>query len=105
MALIIGRIKCYFCGEKEGLLHSVHDYDSIYDDPLKKRFFYHHECLEMIEIEPEKFGHIILDRVIHINDLREKCKKRYNNKIISNFKSKVETAKRNSFERMMPKQY
>ena len=76
MAFIIGKIKCYFCGSKDGLFQSVCKH-GIYGN-VGKRFFYHQECLEMIETEPEKFGHIMADRAIIINDLKKECIKNNN---------------------------
>jgi len=100
MAWVIGKLKCYFCGAKGGLFHSVHDY-GIYGD-VGKRIFYHSECLEMVEIEPEKFGHILTDRAIHIHELRERNIP-FNLTIEELLISKVEKLHKFSFERMMPK--
>ena len=69
MAIILGKIKCCFCGIKDGLIHSVCDH-GIYGD-IGKRIFYHPECLQMVELNPEKFGHIMIDKAINIGDLRK----------------------------------
>ncbi|MHA1701004.1 MAG: hypothetical protein ACTSWK_01925 [Promethearchaeota archaeon] len=103
MALVIGKIKCYFCGEKDGVFQSVCKY-GIYGD-VGKRYFYHQECLEMIEVNPEKFGHIMADRAIQINDLKEACLKKFNSSIVEKFKEKIDRLHKNNFERMMPKQW
>lgn len=100
MAFTIGKIKCCFCEEKDGIIHSVCAY-GIYGD-IGKRIFYHPECLEMIEIEPEKFGHIMMDKAININDLRKMNIKKCNDSIIEIFKKKVEKLNSNHFERMIP---
>jgi hypothetical protein len=101
MALIFGNIKCYFCGNTGGLFHSVHDY-GIYGD-IGKRIFYHPECMEMVQLDPEKFAHIWMDKAIHIEGLRKSNIATYNSKIISEFKKKVEKLHISHFERMMPK--
>lgn len=100
MALIIGKPKCIFCDAKSGLLHSVHDYGSYGD--IGKRHFYHDECLQMVELEPEKFGHIMTDRALFIHELRER-NMWYNNRIIPEHKEKVQKLNIKNFERMMPK--
>ena len=100
MALIIGKIKCCFCKEKGGWIHSVHQY-GIYGD-VGGRIFYHPECLEMVEIDPEKFGHTMMDKAIQINDLRKSNIRDYNNDLVDNFKKKVEKLHANHFERMIP---
>ena len=100
MALIIGKPKCIFCAEKKGLLHSVHAYGSYGE--VGKRHFYHDECLQMVELEPEKFGHIMTDRALFIHELKEQ-NMRYNNRIIPDHKEKVQKLNIKNFERMMPK--
>jgi len=100
MAVILGKVKCYFCGQKDGVFRSVCKY-GCYGD-VGKRYFYHQECLEMVERDPEKFGHRMMDKAIHINDLQIRCRK-FNNDIEEKFKKKVEKLHRNNFERMMPK--
>jgi hypothetical protein len=95
--------KCVFCGKKGGILHSVHAY-GMYGD-IGKRHFYHDECLQLIECEPEKFGHKVVDMALYINELKEQCISRVNSKIAKEFKEKVETLQAKSFERMMPKKY
>jgi hypothetical protein len=102
MAIIFGKIKCYLCGEKDGVFKSVCEY-GCYGD-VGKRIFYHQECLEMVERKPEKFGHRMIDKALHINDLVKQCIK-YNSNIETNFKKKIESLHRNNFERMMPKQW
>ena len=101
MALILGRIKCYFCEEKEGFMQSVHAF-GIYGE-MGKRLFYHLECLEIIEIEPEKFNHIMVDKAIHITNLKKRCMENHNDYIIKKHRNKVETLHKNNFERMMPR--
>lgn len=100
MAWVIGKIKCYFCSAKGGLFHSVHDY-GIYGD-VGGRIFYHPECLEMVEVDPEKFGHILTDKAIHIHELKERNIK-VNEGLEEVLKNKVEKLHRFNFERMMPK--
>lgn len=103
MALIIGKIKCCFCKEKDGWIHSVCDY-GIYG-AVGRRIFYHPECLEMVEIEPEKFGHIMMDKAININDLRKQNINECNSNLVENFKKKVEKLHTNHFERMIPRRW
>jgi hypothetical protein len=100
MAYIFGKIKCYFCDQKKGVIHSVCDY-GMYGE-IGKRVFYHPECLEMVEVNPEKFSHTMMDKALHIYELREHNMKQYNNKLVESFNKKVETLHRNNFERMMP---
>ncbi len=99
MVFMIGKIKCYFCNGKDGLIHSVCDHD-IYSG-IGRRIFYHPECLELVEINPEKFGHKMMDKALHIIELRKNCMC-YNNGIIKSFNKKVEKLHTNHFERMMP---
>ncbi|MHA1620740.1 MAG: hypothetical protein ACTSVO_01260 [Candidatus Heimdallarchaeaceae archaeon] len=101
MAYIFGKIKCYFCDTKDGLMHSVCAY-GIYGE-AGKRLFYHPECLEMVEYKPEKFGHIMMDKAIHVAELKQNNIKTYNEKIYEEFEKKVQKLHRNHFERMMPK--
>jgi hypothetical protein len=100
MPLILGKIKCCFCGRKDGVIESVCDY-GIYGD-IGSRIFFHNECLGMIQMDPEKFGHIMIDQAINIEDLR-KAGIECNIKIIKTFKEKVEKLQRCHFERMFPK--
>jgi len=100
MLLIIGKPKCIFCDENEGLLHAVHDY-GIYGT-VGKRIFYHDECLQMIELEPEKFGHNMVDRALFIHELKERNLK-FNIVIIPKHKKRVEKLNEKHFERIMPK--
>jgi hypothetical protein len=99
MAMVIGKIKCCFCEKKGGIFHSVHEH-GIYGE-IRKRIFYHPECLELIESYPEVYGHRSVDMALHIHDLRKENIKR-NNEIIPNFKEKVEKLQQCHFERMMP---
>lgn len=99
MVFIIGKLRCYFCQNKSGLLHSVCEY-GMYGE-IGKRIFYHSECLELIERSPEKFGHKMMDKALHIIELRDICI-RHNNSIIKNFNKKVEKLHSKSFERMIP---
>ena len=100
MALTLGKIKCCFCNKKDGIITSVCDY-GCYGE-IGKRIFYHEECLQLIEAEPEKFGHRMMDKAISINDLKTACKKKFNNDIIPKFKKKVSKLNTYNFERMMP---
>jgi len=100
MALIIGKLKCYFCGKKTGFFHAVHQY-GIYGE-LGKRIFYHPECLEMIEVDPERFGHILANRALHIGELKTQ-NLNINKELEANLNKKVEQLHLNHFERMMPK--
>ncbi len=98
--IVLGKIKCYFCGIKDGLIHSVCAH-GIYGE-VGKRIFYHPECLQMVEVNPEKFGHRMMDKAIHIEDLRKESIK-CNKELHAEFQEKVDTLHRNHFERMMPK--
>ncbi len=101
MAIILGKIKCYFCKEKAGFMHSVQDY-GIYG-AVGSRTFYHPECLEMVEIDPEKFGHKWVDKAININDLFKQNREKCNIDLVKNFKKKIDKLHQNHFERMMPR--
>lgn len=101
MALILGKLKCCFCKEKAGILHSVQEY-GIYGD-VGGRIFYHPECLEMVQIEPEKFGHQWADKAIQINDLYEQNREKCNVDLVKNFQEKVDKLHQSHFERMMPR--
>ncbi len=100
MAFILGKLKCCFCKEKNGVIHSVCDY-GIYGD-VGSRIFYHPECIKMVEKDPEKFGHIMMDKAINIGDLRKVNIKQCNDHLVDNFNKKVEKLHQNHFERMMP---
>jgi len=102
MGFVVGQLKCWFCGKKEGVLQSVHEY-GIYETDVGERIFYHQECLELVEVSPEKFGHKHADKAISINDLRKQNEDHFNNKIIEKFEKKVESLHQSNFERMMPK--
>jgi len=101
MAVILGKIKCWFCDEKGGIIHSVHDY-GIYGE-VGKRVFYHPECLEMVEMDPEKFGHKWADKAIQINELQKSQRKDFNGQIVENYQKKVDQLHQNHFEKMMPR--
>ena len=100
MPLIIGKLKCCFCKKNKGVLTSVHEY-GIYGE-VGKRIFFHEQCMEQIEMEPEKFGHINADMAIKIHDLMNKNSKQ-NECIIEQFVKNNELLQRKHFERMMPK--
>jgi hypothetical protein len=100
MPFIIGKIKCYFCENDTGLMYSINQF-GLYGQ-AGKRIFYHPECLEMVELSPEKFGHKMMDKALHIHELEEKNKK-INKTIPDIFKHKVDKLHRLNFERMMPK--
>lgn len=100
MAIVIGKLKCYFCGIKDGVMESVCDY-GIYGE-VGGRIHYHMECLQMIEVSPEKYGNIMADKAIHINDLRRNNMRNCNNELEDNFKKKVAQLFRDNFERMLP---
>jgi hypothetical protein len=100
MALIIGKPRCIFCGEKKGVLHSVHAYGSYGE--IGKRHFYHDECLQIVELEPEKFEHIMADRALFIHELKTQNMS-YNKTIIKDHKDKIEKLQIYNFERLMPK--
>ena len=99
MAFIIGKLRCCLCGQKDGILESVCDY-GIYGD-VGGRIFYHIQCLQLIEITPEKYGHIMADKAIMINDRIKECIK-FNDKIEKTFDEKVQKLMSNHFERMLP---
>jgi hypothetical protein len=102
MTIILGKIKCCFCGKKNGVFHSVHGY-GIYEMDVGKRLFYHPECLEMVEIDPEKYSHNWADKAIQINELFKKNRVRCNSTLVTEYKRKVEKLHANHFERMMPR--
>ena len=101
MAIILGKIKCCFCGKKHGLLYSVYG-SGIYFSDIGKRYFYHPECLELVQLSPEKFGHRIMDLAVDICDKKKHCKETFNNKIIPNFEEKVKKLKTEHFNNMIP---
>lgn len=100
MAVILGKIRCYFCNQKKGVMVSIQDY-GIYGE-VNQRIFYHQECLEMVEIYAEQSGHILVDKAISANELYDKCIK-YNKKIEENFRKKIERLKMKNFNRMIPR--
>jgi hypothetical protein len=97
--MIIGKPVCYFCKEKGGLLHSVNAF-GIYGE-IGKRIYYHPDCLELVEMEPEKFGHKMVDKALHIHELMDENKK-VNKVIIEKRKEKIEKLRQYNFERMIP---
>lgn len=101
MGFVVGKLKCWFCSKKAGVLQSVHEY-GIYGG-VGGRIHYHQECLEMVEVAPEKFGHRITDKAVKINDLRKRNEKNFNKYIIEKFEKKVASLHQSNFERMMPK--
>ena len=101
MAIQFGKHKCWFCEQKKGLFHSVHDH-GIYGE-MGKRIYYHPECLEMVEMEPEKFGHIMMDKALKLNELKLECIKQHNKDIIKDYHRRAEELNKQHFERMMPK--
>ena len=102
MGFVIGKLKCYFCKRKGGLFHSVHKY-GIYANDVAGRIFYHPECLEMVEIDPERYSHIMVDKAINIGELRKQNISKVNSNLIEWYEEKVITLHKNHFERMMPK--
>jgi hypothetical protein len=100
MAVTIGKIRCYFCATKDGIMESVCDY-GIYGD-VGRRIHYHPQCLQMVELSPEAHGNIMMDKAIFINERRKECMG-FNDDIEKVFKKKVERLKRNNFERMFPR--
>jgi len=101
MAIILGKLKCWFCNNKKGILYSVQDY-GIYGE-VGGRVFYHPECLEMVEMDPEKFSHITADKAIQINELYKQNRESFNSHIIKKFQNRVQTLHKYHFERMMPR--
>ena len=101
MHFIIGSIKCYFCNKKAGIMESVHKY-GIYDTDVGSRIFYHSECLEIIERDPERSGPLDVDKAINISELRKKNRE-YNLEIIPEYNEKIQELKSNNFERMLNK--
>lgn len=101
MAIIIGKVKCWFCKQNAGVMYSVQDY-GIYGD-VGGRIFYHPECLEMVEIDPEKFSHRTADKAIQINELYKQNRDHCNVHIVERYQKKVQTLHQWHFEKMMPK--
>ena len=100
MALIIGKIKCYFCNKEDGVMQSLCEY-GIYG-AIGKRLFYHTECLHLIEVNPTCFPHIMMDKALHVYDLRKQNIKNFNDLIKVEFDKKIEQLQKNHFETMMP---
>ena len=100
MAFTIGKYKCYFCGRKGGFFHSVHEY-GCYGE-VGRRIYYHPECLEMVEVSPEKFGHIMMDKAIFVVERKKENIEKVNSKIQEEFQEKVEKLQTDHFEQMMP---
>ena len=99
--ITLGKLKCYFCGGTTGMMQSVHDY-GIYGG-MGKRIHFHPECLELAETYPEYFGHQMVDKALHIHELREQNINDTNKNIPKNIKDKVDKLAQNNFERMMPR--
>ncbi|MDX1806214.1 MAG: hypothetical protein R3267_04215 [Paenisporosarcina sp.] len=99
MAFTVGKLKCYFCGEKDGVFESVCKY-GIYGD-VGGRIHYHMECLQLIEAAPEKYGNIMVDKAIFINESRQRCMQ-FNKELEPKFKKKINELFKHNFERMMP---
>lgn len=93
--------KCIFCEAKKGLFHSVHAY-GIYGQ-IGNRLYYHPECLDMVESNPERHGHRMVDKALHIVELKKQNITNTNQYIVEKYEEKIEKIHRNSFERMMPK--
>lgn len=98
--ITVGTIKCYFCGRIGGVLTSVHDYGSYGEVGL--RIHYHRECLELVELYPTAFPSIMVDKVLHIEELKKDQLVDFNSKIIEKYEEKIEKAKQKHFENMMP---
>jgi hypothetical protein len=101
MSWFTSKPKCYFCEQKEGLMYSVHDY-GLYGE-AGERLYYHPECMEMVEMDPEKFGHVMMDKALKIEELKKQCIRKYNNSIIRKHEDKISRLHKQNFERMMPK--
>lgn len=101
MAIIIGKIKCLFCEKPGGDMHSVHKY-GIYGD-IGKRLFYHEECLKAVNLNPEFYGHLMVDKALYIHELQEKNYKDYTRHAVKKFRDKIEKCHANVFKRMLPK--
>lgn len=101
MAIILGKIKCLFCGQKGGNINSVHQY-GIYGE-IGKRHFYHPECLESVDREPEFYGHLMADKAIFIHDLQERGHTNYNSSVVKKHKEQIEKCHANAFQRMLPR--
>jgi len=61
--------KCCFCKDHKGFFHSVGKY-GIYGDN-DERYFYHPDCLEKVQGDPESNDMRLVDMAIHILDLKE----------------------------------
>ena len=99
MTIILGKVKCVFCNNKNGLIHSICDY-GIYGE-IGRRIHYHPECLELVQMYPESFGHRKVDMALKIIDMIQECKN-FNKNIISKYEKKLEKLKISHFENMMP---
>jgi len=93
--------KCCFCEKTKGFFHSVHDY-GIYGEQ-GARVYYHPECRNAVEVSPEEWGHIFVDKALHIAELEETCIRNTNQHIVKKFKEKIEKCHANHFSRMIPK--
>ena len=103
MFYVFGKINCCFCNGKDGVIHSICEYGIYGDGDIGKRIFYHPECLEMVETDPEKWGHKMVDKALHIGGLKERNCKQCNHKLVEVFEKKCEQLSKQNFERMMPK--
>jgi hypothetical protein len=101
MGVVIGKIKCCFCGTKGGIIHSVNEY-GIYGE-IGKRMFYHPECLEIRQIYPTAFDHRSVDMAIKIVELIQENERKDNSHIIQSYKDKAKTLERSHFEQLIPK--
>ena len=99
-AVMFFKPKCCFCKINDGYLHSVCKH-GIYGD-VGKRIFYHPECLEQVQLYPEKFNNIIVDKAIFISDHKDKCIK-INKRIINEHERKIERLKADHFLSMIPR--
>lgn len=62
------KVRCCFCDETRGFLHSVHDW-GMYKTELGRRIFYHPGCLGVVTCEPEFSGSINVDKALNILNL------------------------------------
>jgi len=101
MAWILGKIKCCFCEKIDGVISSVPKY-GIYANDVDGRIFFHDECLEVIQLDPEKYGHKVVDRAVDIQDRMQDARK-INSDIIKRYLENVKKLQQGHLERMMPK--
>ena len=100
MALVFGKLRCCFCNSKKGFIHSICDYGSYGE--VGRRLHYHPECLELVQMYPEAYGHRAVDQALNIIDLKKKAME-FNKDIISDYEKKLESLRTSHFENMMPK--